>query len=143
MSALGTFFLNSLGKNHLCFTLSLMEINNCSSCGGKVEFSPKDKGLKCVKCQCLQTSCSCEHQRQDLHQVQQDFHLKDFELHHALLELLEVESKVSALDLVANYKEIAEKIIEVSEKEFNNMGLNYRKKKLYFVWIHNNTFLTF
>lgn len=33
------------------------------------------------------------------------------------------ESKVSALDLVANYKEIAEKIIEVSEKEFNNMGL--------------------
>lgn len=27
-----------------------MEINNCSSCGGKVEFSPKDKGLKCVKC---------------------------------------------------------------------------------------------
>ena len=33
------------------------------------------------------------------------------------------ESKVSALDLVANYKEIADKIIEVSEKEFNKMGL--------------------
>lgn len=27
-----------------------MEINNCSSCGGKVEFDPDSKGLKCVKC---------------------------------------------------------------------------------------------
>ena len=27
-----------------------MEIDVCSSCGGKVEFSPKDKALKCVKC---------------------------------------------------------------------------------------------
>ena len=27
-----------------------MLINNCSSCGGKVEFSPKDKALKCLKC---------------------------------------------------------------------------------------------
>ncbi len=27
-----------------------MIINNCSSCGGKVEFSPLDKSLKCVKC---------------------------------------------------------------------------------------------
>lgn len=27
-----------------------MKINNCSSCGGKVEFSPEDKGLKCEKC---------------------------------------------------------------------------------------------
>ena len=27
-----------------------MEINNCSNCGGKVEFSPLDKALKCTKC---------------------------------------------------------------------------------------------
>ena len=27
-----------------------MEINNCSNCGGKVEFSPKDKALRCVNC---------------------------------------------------------------------------------------------
>ena len=27
-----------------------MEVNICSSCGGKVEFSPQDKGLKCVNC---------------------------------------------------------------------------------------------
>lgn len=27
-----------------------MEINNCPSCGGKVEFSPDDKALKCLKC---------------------------------------------------------------------------------------------
>ena len=27
-----------------------MEINVCSSCGGKVEFSPQDKALKCVNC---------------------------------------------------------------------------------------------
>ncbi len=28
-----------------------MDINNCPSCGGKIEFSPKDDALKCVKCQ--------------------------------------------------------------------------------------------
>lgn len=28
----------------------LMEINSCESCGGKVEFSPKDKALRCIKC---------------------------------------------------------------------------------------------
>lgn len=27
-----------------------MEINNCPSCGGKVEFSPVDRALKCEKC---------------------------------------------------------------------------------------------
>ena len=27
-----------------------MEINVCTSCGGRVEFSPSDKALKCVKC---------------------------------------------------------------------------------------------
>lgn len=27
-----------------------MEINNCTSCGGRVEFSPKDKALRCVNC---------------------------------------------------------------------------------------------
>ena len=27
-----------------------MEINNCPACGGKVEFSPDDMGLKCEKC---------------------------------------------------------------------------------------------
>ncbi|MBQ8522827.1 MAG: hypothetical protein IJ458_04140 [Clostridia bacterium] len=27
-----------------------MEINECKSCGGRVEFSPKHKGLKCVNC---------------------------------------------------------------------------------------------
>lgn len=27
-----------------------MQLNNCPSCGGKVEFSPDDKGLKCEKC---------------------------------------------------------------------------------------------
>ena len=27
-----------------------MEINVCSGCGGKVEFSPQDKALKCVNC---------------------------------------------------------------------------------------------
>lgn len=27
-----------------------MEINSCTNCGGKVEFSPKDKALKCVNC---------------------------------------------------------------------------------------------
>ncbi len=27
-----------------------MEINNCPSCGAKIEFSPTDKALKCVKC---------------------------------------------------------------------------------------------
>ena len=27
-----------------------MEINNCPTCGGKVEFSPDDKALKCEKC---------------------------------------------------------------------------------------------
>ena len=27
-----------------------MEINVCSSCGGKVEFSPKERALKCVNC---------------------------------------------------------------------------------------------
>ncbi len=33
------------------------------------------------------------------------------------------ESKVSALDLVSNYKEIANKIIECCEKDFSRMGL--------------------
>ncbi len=28
-----------------------MEINNCPSCGAKVEFSPVDKALKCLKCE--------------------------------------------------------------------------------------------
>ena len=28
-----------------------MNINNCPTCGGKVEFSPSDNALKCVKCQ--------------------------------------------------------------------------------------------
>lgn len=27
-----------------------MEINSCTSCGGKVEFSPTDKALKCLNC---------------------------------------------------------------------------------------------
>lgn len=27
-----------------------MKINNCPTCGGKVEFSPQDKALKCEKC---------------------------------------------------------------------------------------------
>ena len=27
-----------------------MELNNCTNCGGKVEFSPTDRALKCVKC---------------------------------------------------------------------------------------------
>lgn len=30
-----------------------MEINECPSCGGKVEYSPKSKGLKCDKCQTI------------------------------------------------------------------------------------------
>jgi len=30
-----------------------MEIDICQSCGGKVEFSPRDKALKCVKCDSL------------------------------------------------------------------------------------------
>ena len=34
---------------------SLMIVNNCSSCGGKVEFSPQDKALKCIKCGSLYT----------------------------------------------------------------------------------------
>lgn len=28
-----------------------MNVNNCPACGGKVEFSPDDNALKCVKCQ--------------------------------------------------------------------------------------------
>ncbi|MBQ3502854.1 MAG: hypothetical protein IJA72_04250 [Clostridia bacterium] len=27
-----------------------MEINNCDGCGGKVEFSPRNKALQCIKC---------------------------------------------------------------------------------------------
>ena len=27
-----------------------MEINTCSSCGGRLEFSPSDKALKCINC---------------------------------------------------------------------------------------------
>lgn len=27
-----------------------MEVNVCTSCGGRVEFSPKDKALKCINC---------------------------------------------------------------------------------------------
>ena len=30
-----------------------MEINNCPNCGGRVEFSPNDKALKCVNCATL------------------------------------------------------------------------------------------
>ncbi len=28
-----------------------MNVNNCPTCGGKVEFSPSDNALKCIKCQ--------------------------------------------------------------------------------------------
>ena len=28
----------------------LMKINNCTNCGGRVEFSPNDKALKCINC---------------------------------------------------------------------------------------------
>lgn len=27
-----------------------MKINNCTNCGGRVEFSPNDKGLRCINC---------------------------------------------------------------------------------------------
>ena len=27
-----------------------MEINNCEGCGGKIEYSPKNKSLQCIKC---------------------------------------------------------------------------------------------
>ena len=27
-----------------------MKINNCTSCGGKIEFSPNDKAIKCINC---------------------------------------------------------------------------------------------
>lgn len=37
------------------------------------------------------------------------------------------EAKVAALDLAANYKEIADKIVEISSPEFNKMGLKLCK----------------
>ena len=30
-----------------------MEGNTCANCGGRVEFSPRDKALKCVNCESL------------------------------------------------------------------------------------------
>ncbi len=57
-----------------------MEINNCPSCGGKIEFSPDDKALKCIKCEKIYAiTCEKFDEKKPLNEVDDQEGFKEWE----------------------------------------------------------------
>ncbi len=57
-----------------------MEVNNCPYCGGKVEYSPDDKGLKCLNCgKVMEITCEKFNEKRPVSEVQNEDGYKQWE----------------------------------------------------------------